>query len=483
MNNRFEVSTEGMRQLHEGRPLWQMVKELVANAWDEDITTCDATIEYVLEDNNVRITVTDDGKGFTDIADAYTLMAPTPKRGIPGVRGRFNIGEKELISIADTATIETVGQTVHFPLEGGKVITKNKRTSGTTVTVTLSGKQDEVEQTCEALRSFIPPQGIKYTVSDGNKRYEVPNRDPIITTHGALVTILAGGKNHPLTLTRRKTQIDIYPPAEERGRIFEMGIPIQSIDAPYDVDICQKVPLPPNRDVVPTGYLQDVYCYVLAVTIDRLHEGNASESWVQIALEDKRTSDETVMEVMGKKLGANPILWTSNLQANENADNAGKDIIKSNMLSKIELERFKKVGLETTTIYKTPTEEGEGEDVEPTPAMRQVEQYAKWLARQLIDRDISVRFMKNSAQVLACYGGGSLTFNIHHLKAGFFNNAPTIAQTSLILHELAHENHGSRAHGDEFLRTLEHISAKAVFLAQTQPWWSRSKSKKEVADA
>ena len=113
MNNRFEVSTEGMRQLHEGRPLWQMVKELVANAWDEDITTCDATIEYVLEDNNVRITVTDDGKGFTDIADAYTLMAPTPKRGIPGVRGRFNIGEKELISIADTATIETVGQTVH----------------------------------------------------------------------------------------------------------------------------------------------------------------------------------------------------------------------------------------------------------------------------------------------------------------------------------------------------------------------------------
>ena len=44
--NRFEVSTEGMALLHDGRPLWALVKELVANAWDEpSVTKCDVTIQ------------------------------------------------------------------------------------------------------------------------------------------------------------------------------------------------------------------------------------------------------------------------------------------------------------------------------------------------------------------------------------------------------------------------------------------------------
>ena len=118
MKNRFEVSTQGMALLHDGRPLWSLVKELVANAWDEpSVTKCTVDIQSPMR-GVIEIRVEDDGSGFSDIEDAYTLFAPTAKQSNPEVRGRFNLGEKELISIARDATVQTVGHTVSFP-EGG----------------------------------------------------------------------------------------------------------------------------------------------------------------------------------------------------------------------------------------------------------------------------------------------------------------------------------------------------------------------------
>jgi DNA topoisomerase VI subunit B len=64
---RFEVSTEGMKGLHDGRPLWSLVKELVANAWDEDTSLCEVTIEPFktkAKEDQIFIKVEDDGPGF-----------------------------------------------------------------------------------------------------------------------------------------------------------------------------------------------------------------------------------------------------------------------------------------------------------------------------------------------------------------------------------------------------------------------------------
>ena len=78
--NRFEVSTEGMALLHDGRPLWALVKELVANAWDEpSVTRCEVDIQPS-ERGLIKVTAYDNGSGFTNIEDSYTLFAPTPKQ-------------------------------------------------------------------------------------------------------------------------------------------------------------------------------------------------------------------------------------------------------------------------------------------------------------------------------------------------------------------------------------------------------------------
>ena len=83
--NRSEADTIGMSQLHAGRPPEQMIKELLQNAFDEDVSTC--TVRILLEPEGVLITVHDDGPGFDHIQDAYTLMGETPKRGNPEKRG------------------------------------------------------------------------------------------------------------------------------------------------------------------------------------------------------------------------------------------------------------------------------------------------------------------------------------------------------------------------------------------------------------
>ena len=61
---RFEVSTEGMAGLHEGRELWSLAKELVANAWDEKTTVCIVNISPLFGENGeerIEVKVEDDG--------------------------------------------------------------------------------------------------------------------------------------------------------------------------------------------------------------------------------------------------------------------------------------------------------------------------------------------------------------------------------------------------------------------------------------
>ena len=128
--SRFEVDTRGMSQLHADRPPEHIIKELLQNAFDEEVTNCDVRVENA--PGGVMVQVQDNGPGFENIQDSYTLMGETRKRADPEKRGRFNLGEKEVISLARWARIRTVGWTVDFPEKGGREVRRNQKKRGPT---------------------------------------------------------------------------------------------------------------------------------------------------------------------------------------------------------------------------------------------------------------------------------------------------------------------------------------------------------------
>ena len=217
---RFAISTQGMRELHVARPPWMLVKELIQNAWDEapEATVCRVRVKPEVRPGVAQVVVEDDGPGFADIADAFTLMKPTPKRMDPTRRGRFNIGEKEVVSVALEAEIRTVGWTVTFPPSGGREVKPNRRQRGTVVTALLPWDAGQSEQLAEMLRRFRPTD-CRLVVNG----QEVPKREPVSTRQARLPTVLQSEPGGPLRPTRRVASIDVLEPVADTGLALRAG--------------------------------------------------------------------------------------------------------------------------------------------------------------------------------------------------------------------------------------------------------------------
>lgn len=459
---RFEISTEGMAQLHRGRAPWLLIKELIANVFDEDARNCIVTIEAAKHAKGVRVTVEDDGPGFKNVEDAWTLMRPTWKRGQPEVRGRFNVGEKEILSIAVEASVETVGYTVTFPREGGRTEAENNRSKGTRISVLTDWDPGIIASTIEMLSRFLPPATCNLTINGTL----VLHRDAASSFAATLDTIIQSGPAEPVRMTMRKAHVKLHRVGEGNGYIYEMGIPVQKIDAPYLIDVQQKVPLSQNRDTVPAYYLRYVYAYMLNAVVDELDNDACNAAWVKIAVEDNHCTKETVQKVCEKRFGADAVLWSSNPQVNEAALEAGVPLIHPRTLSKREREVFTSAGAlpSASTAFDVPRTVPTVESDAVTDDMRKVSEYARFLARTLLHKDISVQFIQVNNRVLADYGGGTLRFNVRLLGKAWFEGSPDPKHTSLILHELAHDTDSDFSHHGDYVGALADLAAKAVHM-------------------
>ena len=435
---RFAVSASGLRQLHAGRAPWTLVKELIQNAWDEapEATVCKVTITPA-GDGTTIVAVEDDGPGFADVSDAWTLMAETPKRADPNKRGRFNLGEKEILAVALSAEIETAGTTVTFPAEGGRRTRPNRRKRGTRVRVTMPWIDAQAAELRQRLRRFRPTD-CRLVVD----RIEVLRRKPLATREATLRTLIQHGPGLPMTTTQRRTQIHILKRAEEAsGWIHEMGIPIQETVLPYDIDIQQKVPMPPNRDTVSAAYLQDVMTETLNAMHRMMPSEWFSENWVRTAVEDDRIEDAAVASVKKNRYGENAVVWSSDTDANMRAAEAGCQVIHPKAMSKKEREVLaKKGGLESAKkdFGRAPeTQRPEkGNDVR-----REFAAWVRKIARTLKLR-ITVRYVSAPdatfvAQCSPSRARPQVTFNTSFCPdAWLAERGPE--QLALIIHELAH---------------------------------------------
>ena len=159
-----------MRELNSSREPWDLVKELIQNAWDEApfATECRVIVESQSDGETTRITVEDDGPGFGDISDGYTLMGHTSKRLSPKKRGR-STGEKDVISVAIEAEVET-GAHGHFSTHGVGEETANSRAA----VVRALMAWDEQQAARIRLRRFRPPINCPLFVNDQQVEPDLP---------------------------------------------------------------------------------------------------------------------------------------------------------------------------------------------------------------------------------------------------------------------------------------------------------------------
>jgi len=464
MRSRFEVSTEGMRELQSGRAPWQLAKELVSNAWDEETTLCKVDL-YSIASRTAYLSVYDNGRGFKDIRDAWTLMGHTDKRLDPEVRGRFNIGEKEILSIAQEAKITTSGKVITFPREGGRHVTKDYRNQeGTLVEVWLTWGTNQVREVAERLKCMLVPQGVTYLVNGETVFPENPFKE----VEATLETVLQDRAGEPMTTARRKAKVELYRLSNHgKPQLYEMGVPVQAMDCPYSVNVMQKIPLPPNRDTVKDSYLQDIYTLVLNATAEEVTD--AAANWTRVAVEDKDVSPEAVKTIIRKRYGDKVALWSSDTRSNEKAMLAGYAIVNGRTLSEREREVFGNHGiLHTSDVFPINYVHTDSLlEEQLTDGMRRVRVYAKQLYRGLFGRELRVSFYSNPhIGDAADFGYGEVSFNVGSLGRAWFDAIGEKA-TSLLLHEFAHTR--GVGHEPSYYRSLEELAGRAVHLALERP--------------
>ncbi len=473
-NGRFSVSESGMRELNASRQPWDLVKELIQNAWDEApfATECRVVIEPHPDDKTTLVTVEDDGSGFSDIADAYTLMGHTDKRGQPTKRGRFNIGEKDVISVAIEAEVETVGYTVAFPREGSREVVGNSRAKGTVVRILMPWDERQSVELVEMLRRFRPTLTYRLFVND----CEVPPR-PVteIRNNVTLQTITQDAPGKPIRPTQRRTEIHFVEPRDvnEDRWLYEMGIPVQTIECPWDVDVMQKIPMSQQRDSVSEAYLNRIYAETLNSTHGKLEREEFGTPWVKRAIVNPQITGEAVKATVRGRYGSSKIVFSSlDGDADARARETGYGVVNPNGLSKREIEAFRKHvdAKPSDEVFPTPPLPLHIYEAEPgTDKAR----FAEWVSEMGVHcgLEATARYFdepdnKRLADCSSSTATPELRFNAALLGEKFFEPPyGSVAHWDLLLHEFGHalSKLSSIGHGEAWGEGVSKAGALIAF--------------------
>lgn len=457
----FEVDRKGLAKLLARRGKEFIIAELLQNAWDEDGVT-EVTIDFHQDAGHARLTVVDDApEGFSDLSHAYTLFAESKKKGNAEKRGRFNLGEKLVIAIADRVQITTTKGSVYFD-QDGRTMDRRRILAGSKVDVELRMNKDEADALRTLLYAMIPPSNIE-TYFNGSR---LPHKTPDGQCFAQLPTEVADDEGY-LKPTVRRTSVEFYPVAEgDKAMLYEMGIPVVETGDAWHVNVKQKVPLNSDRDNVTPSYLQKVRTITLNHMADLVKPEEAARPWVSAALEDKNVAVEAVQEIIKSRFGDKVVISDpSDPEGTKMAVAQGYTVLAPRTFSHDAWTNVKAAGVkpagQVTPSPKPYQEGGREENRIPeeqwTSVMKQTADFASDLAFRLIGRDIKVNIVREpQINWVANFGPGApLTLNFSRLGNSWFGQVGSEAQVALLLHEFAHDkylDHLSLAFADEVAR-------------------------------
>lgn len=454
----FTANRDGLRQIHERlverRGFGIIGGELYQNVMDTTATTCDFKIGKVEGRPVAWIEVTDDGEGFPDLTHAWTMFAPSLKKGDPAKAGRFNLGEKVVLSFAKEAAIETTtGMVVFDEAAGRKEYPRRKREKGTAFRALLACNQERYEQLLDYMHRIIVRDGLSLTVNGET----IPQRTKIHQFETTLKTEIGDD----LRPSMRNTVVEIYEPVgDEPAMLFELGIPVVETGDKWHVSVMQKVPLNVDRDNVTPAYLRSVRVAVLNEMHDKITSEDTTETWVNEATSDENCTPDAAEDFRKLKYGKNSVAMDpNNPEANAEAVAHGYIVIPSRGLSCGQRDNLKKAGTLQSSSQAFPTA-GKGaysddpnappvdviEEEDWSKGMTLIEEYTRELGWRLMSKCVNVRFVRCErgpcGTWAACYGRGCIStfdYNVLVLGRKWFDNGATPEVDKLIIHEFGHQ--------------------------------------------
>jgi len=434
----FTVDKAGLAAVATRRGTAPLLLEPVQNAWDEEgVTFVQVYLSPVNGKPQVKLRIEDDSPdGFRDLADAYTLYKQSYKIGNPEQRGRFNVGEKFLLSVASEASIISTTGSILFGPEGRKM--GRKRTErGSILTATLKMTRTELDEALVLLRSMIPPRGIKTIINCEELRQRRPIAEDIRTLQTEI-----RGEEGGFKLTRRKTAINIYEVLEgETSHLYEMGIPVDKLECPWHVDIAQKVPLSLDRGSVRQAFRFDVERHVAEIMAAVITQEQAQGGWIGTALEsmeDKDAIRSVIKARVGKAVTFNPHAPESNKRATD----AGYAVIHGRQFSKAAWETIRSANalvpssnkFDDGKVKSDPDGIPEIPESQWTPAMQRLSSYTQDFAKHACGVTPTVKFWKDSGLNFAgLCGGSAIGFNVAKVRI-----TDQFIVDQLLIHECAH---------------------------------------------
>jgi len=476
----FELDEKAFRAQNLQRPAGQLVRELLQNVFDEDGATR-LTVDIKLNGRFTEIRVEDDVlRGFTEPKQIWTIFA-SGKKETPTKRGRMGRGLKEMIAVSRSARVETVGKTVEFSWNGkefDRQVSKNSRERGTLVTCEVSAwKQDDVTKVTDYLRLFIPPRHILVTLNGET----IAQKTTVDSFEESLPTILV--EEEVMVQRIRKTEVRLYEVGSGgTAWIYEMGIPIEPIKDdgfPYHIDVQQRVPLKPERDVVPRSYLKQLFALIANHRIGKLNQEQVSKLWLEEAVSSPAFDKEKAGQVyITKRFGdravrANPMDPDNNVRAVQEG------------LPLVDL-RGQTEGVRDLLRAHTPTvtetfkpNYGESETVDPKDWSENQKEFASflhWLGDKMEIGHFTVRIYRmDRDRHCASWDQSNKIFSLSEkrLGSGFFKPGNIVAWVSLAVHELGHRK--GNGHDEAWHDEVTWLSGMAFRIAAENVAFLREK--------
>lgn len=481
MAGKLKVDSDGFRKRVAWRGPFGVLSELVSNALDERIAKCD--VKFVrAEGGRYSLTVEDDSpEGFRNLEESYTLYADSYKVSNAGQRGRFNFGEKVAIILCDEARIESTTGTVIFDRSGDVRRSSKRRDRGTVFTGTMRCTRDQADDALARLRTIIPPDGITLTVNG------LPvERPKLVATVEATLPTIGEGEDGALVRTERKTTVDVYEPADpstssgrggQGGMIYELGIPVVKVDHPYLIDVRQKVPMSVDRNTVTPGYYRRLCGAVLDGVFDKLSPDQSRSKGITEGLAAAR-NDEAVRIVMDRQHGPTRFVPDpKNREATGELTARGYRAVAPNAYDRETWERIRQAGAVPSGSELMPKRTVPGVPLpaeEETEGMRQFRDFARFVCRKALGKELTVRYSLTvcsaAAQCGPCGDGVAATFHVAQLGRDWFSERPATCRENLdlLFHELGHHT-GAEDCTRAFADQVTFVASTVAILMLTEP--------------